>query len=50
MGVEILENNVTMNISEEKLTATGNIVTKEPMGVPMTLVPMEKNNDEGETN
>ncbi len=36
-GVEILENNVTINIENDKCTAKGTIVTKELIGVPEKL-------------
>ncbi len=36
-GVEILENNVTINVSEDKCYAQGTIVAKELIGVPQEL-------------
>ena len=41
-GVEILENNVTIEVSNGTCTAEGYIVTKEPIGVPAELIIMEQ--------
>ena len=46
-GVEILENNVTISIENDKCTAKGTIVTKELIGVPETLNITEQGDAKG---
>lgn len=48
-GVEILENNVKIEISENTCTAKGTIVTREPIGVPadITIINQGEENTDG---